>query len=214
MNARTIVSLNLIVEAVAAAFDVAPMMILSSSRKAPFVRARDAAALLAQDLTLHSTTAIARHLGEREHTTIISSIARAGMYCTTDPDYAAKLDAARVAALAIARSSIGSKFAAIDATAVAERVCADPDRQAMRISTGEVIAIANRLLEMSDAAAATYQLLATLDEFTKLNAGVEEERQYRVYLAKRIRAVADSLSSVLTALGYGQEPEQQQEKAQ
>ena len=213
MRARTIVSINLIVEAASAAFDVSPMMMLSASRRQSFVRARDAAALLATELTLHSSPSIGRHLGERDHSTILQSIERAQALCGTDHEFAAKVNAARIAVLAIARSSIGQHFASIDAIAVAERICADPDRQAMRISTGEVIALANRLLDMSDVSGATHQLLATLDEFTALKADIAQ-RPHRVFLAKRIRAIADSLSSALAALGYGQQSEQQQETAQ
>ncbi|MPZ57588.1 MAG: hypothetical protein GEU91_14030 [Rhizobiales bacterium] len=200
MSAPLPVSVAMIVECVAAAFDVAPRDIRSDRRRTADGGARNAVYWVARELTGSTFALIGRALG-RDHSTALHGAERAAARRARDPDYAAKLDAIVVAVQAIGRSNLAHALADADAVAAAGRIAADPLREATRVSTLETAAMAARLIDLEDVAGATFQLLCHLDDL-QANAGAAERT---AALRASARALITSIASALEALGYATE---------
>lgn len=86
--------LALILAAVCETFDVNEMQICGQCRVPKFVEARDAFAFLARKHTLKSFPQIAKKLGDRDHSTIMASVARCENRLRSDHGFRALFDAA------------------------------------------------------------------------------------------------------------------------
>lgn len=92
---RTSSVLDSIVVACAEAFDLTPKNLKSQSRLAAYARARFAYYLLARELTRCGGEKIGRAVHRGDHTTVLHGLRRASQMERRDPDFAARLAAAR-----------------------------------------------------------------------------------------------------------------------
>jgi chromosomal replication initiator protein len=81
-------SVDVIIEAVATAFAVTPRVIRSSRRNSSAVMARHCAMWLSRQMTTHSYPAIARAMGNLDHTTVIHGVRRIGQRIDADASFA------------------------------------------------------------------------------------------------------------------------------
>lgn len=190
-------TVRIILECVAATFDLTPIALRSARRSQALVEARAAACLLARDLTGQSYPQIGRVLGMRDHTTIMHAITIAERRCAADRAFAEKVAAVRVAVVTIARSELSRLLNDPDPVATAERLFDDPIREAARVSILETMAMAARLLTLEDLAGATFQLLSHLDELSVTPRGERREA-----LRANVIALRRELSDLLTSLDF------------
>jgi len=199
----TAVSIANVLESVSAAFGFSVHELRSHRKDQPLADARQAAYLLALDLTEHGPVMIGRRIGGRDHSTVSKGSRVARARYADDEDYAVLVEAARQAALIVAASSLRNKLADADPLLAAERVCLNPSREATRVSTDEILAMAARLLDLEEAAGTTFQLLLKIDEIARLQPAYSAgDRGRWRELAPAIKAIAESLASQLAALGY------------
>lgn len=209
------VPVSLIIEATAQAFGVDAHEIISERRIKSVMPARKAAICLAFELSLLSSTALGRRFGNRDHSTMVTARKSAELLKVSDADFAAKLEAARLAATALANTSVASCFGEPDAAAVARRVLADPAIHALGVSKNEICAMAARLLDLEEIAGGSFQLLLKIDQLIDApRPATEADIFYRADLVACARAIIATLSSALAALGYTKEPENEQGKEQ
>ncbi len=81
-----------IIRIVARYYNVARDEILSARRTASIVRPRQVAMYLARFLTLKSLPEIGRHIGDRDHTTILSGVNKIARLRKTDPGLSEDID--------------------------------------------------------------------------------------------------------------------------
>lgn len=74
-------------------FDVSPGAITGPIRSGKFVRARFAVMWAAREIYGLSTPHIGRHMGGRDHTTVLGALKRAEQLRDTDEDYRSQTDA-------------------------------------------------------------------------------------------------------------------------
>lgn len=192
------ISIRLICQVVGEVYGVDPGEIVGPRRDTDTYRARQAACLLARELTALSQVVIGRCLGGRDQTTVAHAIAGAEQLAASDETFAARLEAARRAVLDLAAATPASPLAAIDAIAAAERIFDwSPRRQAVRTSVDEVVSMAHRLLLAEEVLAGTAQLFASLAELETCTDAVRHGEL--VHSANALRA---TLASELIALGY------------
>lgn len=194
------ISVRLIMQCCAEAFDVSLRELRSLRRRDAIVQARQAVYLLARELTDQSFPQIGRALG-RDHSSIIHGAGVARELIRTNPAFAERVDAARAAILVLARSELARAFDDPDAVACAERICADPLGQATRASVNDITALATRLLCLEDVAVAAFQLLYAIDELALTPPGPRA-----AHLRGVIAALTYTLSGALAALGYTPAP--------
>lgn len=197
---RSPVSLSMVLSCVSIAFGPSIRELRSANRAKPIARARHAACLIADELTGLQKTTIGRNLSGRDYSTVSHAIGTAAELYRTDAEYALKVDTARDAALQLGRTSVASRLADIDATAVANRICRDLAREPSLVSSDQIIALAVRVLDLDDAAGATCRLLTELDEFDRQLTAASLDGS----LWQSIKAITESLASTLAALGYSQ----------
>lgn len=200
------ISIQTVAECVAAVFNVPARDLRSARKPRELADARQALYLLASELTQFSAATIGRHIGDRNHTTVLYGVKEAARRCEDDAAYAEKVDAARIAASVIASSSLERMLRDPDALATARRVCSDPMRHAMGVSTLEVAAMAVRLLELEEAAATTFDLLAKIDEVARLQLAFSSADRARWrQIVPEVKQLTEVLSGALASLGYSQE---------
>jgi chromosomal replication initiator protein len=81
-------SVDLIIEAVATAFAIAPRVIRSGRRDKSAVIARHCAMWLSRQMTRHSYPTIARAMGNLDHTTVMHGVRRIGQRIDEDAPFA------------------------------------------------------------------------------------------------------------------------------
>lgn len=204
MAANSFVSISTILEAVSAAFGVSIRDLRSSRQLRAFAGARQAACLLAYELTEQSFPQIGRSIGMRDHTTILYSVRTAQARCRDDADFAEKVQGARAAIRLIAHSELARLLRDPNALAVAHRICADPLRQATRVSTLETIALAVHLLSLDDVAGGAFVLLKKIAAAPAVSKVAELREQHA--------ALIEAMTETLASIGYA-DPEAQPEEA-
>ena len=102
--------------------------------------------------------------------------------------------------------SLADQIAFVDAVKVASLICAKGPRSAIQASTVDIIAMAQRLLRLSDLADLTYELLAATDTLPPPGPALDAVKRLA---SEKISVIGASLE----ALGYGQQcqPVQQEE---
>lgn len=199
------VSVNTILEAAAAAFDVEPRALRTPRRGGlQVIQARKAACLLARDLTDQTYEQVGRSIGMRDHTTILHAVRAAEAKSVSDPDFAMRMAAARTAIRLVSQSELSRLLADPDAVAIAHRLCADPVREATRVSTLETLALAVRLLSLEDLAGGSFVLLAKI---AAAPAGSD-----LAALREQHAALIEAMAETLASLGYA-DPEAKPEEA-
>jgi hypothetical protein len=141
-------SLAQIIAAVELATTVTKREMLSDRRQPDVVEARCTVWWLASKLTLLSLPAIAEAT-RRNHTTVGHGIRQAEAQRARDHDYRAATDA-MLAALYAAEGNAAIRLAQpVDPVATARRILAAPQREAVRVSVNEVIAMAQLVVSLS-----------------------------------------------------------------
>lgn len=141
-------SLAQIIAAVELATTVTKREMLSDRRQPDVVEARCTVWWLASKLTLLSLPAIAEAT-RRNHTTVGHGIRQAEAQRARDQDYRAATDA-MLAALYAAEGNAAIRLAQpVDPVATARRILAAPQREAVRVSVNEIIAMAQLVVSLS-----------------------------------------------------------------
>lgn len=137
---------RLILDAVAAAFDVPLREILSPRKTEKLMRARTAAYGLCFKMTAHSHAQIGMQIGGRDHTTVINGIGRFYERNRSDDDFRQRVEAARAAIEIMNASRLAARFGGGDPVAIATYVNQDPYGRALMLSVEEIAALAARVL--------------------------------------------------------------------
>lgn len=135
------VTVDIIIAAVSAVTGVHRIDILSDRRDEETARARFAALWLATKMIQISTPALGRAFGDRDHTTILYALRRAEELRASDRNFRVGCDTMLGTLLAIERHGLIRLAQTIDPLATARRVLAHPAREAVRVSTHEIVAL-------------------------------------------------------------------------
>lgn len=208
------VTLALIVSVVAADWGVDSHRLVRERRGGGLDDPRRAVVVLARELTSLTAHALGRLFGGRDHATILS-IAETARGRLSDPHFCAMVERARETILKLAASREGERFRDADPVAAAERIMRHPAREALSASADAIVAMADRLLALEEAAACAFRLLSVLDALAAARApasssparggGRPREARWKgreCDLAAQARALTDTLASALAALGY------------
>ncbi|MBN9438954.1 helix-turn-helix domain-containing protein [Bosea sp. (in: a-proteobacteria)] len=142
-----LVRLDMIISVVEVTAGLTRRAILADRRDSDHVRARFAIYWLAKQLTLFSLPEIGDRLG-RDHSSVHHGISRCEELRAADPDFRATTDAMLLILQAADRAGHIRIAAATDPIAAARRVLARPEREAVRVSTAEIIAMARELVAL------------------------------------------------------------------
>jgi hypothetical protein len=140
------ITFDIILRSVCAVSGMSRQEMMRDTRTEPHLRMRFAAWWLASRLTPLSLSAIGRLAGDRDHTSIISGIARCDVWRADDPDYRAQTDAMLATLTALERSGLLALARELDPVGAARRVIAAPEREAVRVSTYEIVAMASLIV--------------------------------------------------------------------
>lgn len=135
------VTVDIIIAAVSAVTGVHRVDILSDRRDDETARARFAALWLSSKMIEISTPALGRVFGDRDHTTVLYALRRAEELRVSDRGFRVDCDAMLGTLLAIERNGLIRLAQTIDPLAIARRVLAHPAREAVRVSTHEIVAL-------------------------------------------------------------------------
>lgn len=144
------VTFDMICRAVCAVSGLTRAEMMAPQRSAAAVRARFTAWWLATKLTTLSQAAMGRMSGDRDHTSVISGVARAEEFRASDPEFRAACDALLATLQALEAEGMLRFAEPIDPFAVARRVLAAPEREAVRVSVFEIIAMSRLIVEQAD----------------------------------------------------------------
>lgn len=105
---------------------------------------------LTDKMTEIGPTAMARLSGDRDHSTILTGLRRAEELRASDPTFRMSTDALLATLLALEGAGMLRLAEAADPVAAARRVLAAPEREAVRVSLYEIIAMARLVVEQAD----------------------------------------------------------------
>lgn len=146
------VTIDMIIEAVCATTGLARHEILSDRRTAELATARYTVFWLANKLTDLSSGAMARLVGDRDHTTVLLARRRAEELRATDPAYRVATDALLNTLTALQRAGVLRLAETADPLATARRVLAAPEREAVRVGVAEIVALCRFALDAVEGA--------------------------------------------------------------
>lgn len=144
------VTVDIIIAAVSAVTGVHRMDILADFRHPEIVRARDTTIWLASKMLPLTVSALGRILGDRDPSSINHGLRRAEELRATDREYRVDTDAMLGTLLAIEQQGLLRLAQIIDPIALARRVIANPARESVRVSSHEIIALCQLVLETFD----------------------------------------------------------------
>jgi len=144
------VHFDMIVQAVSAVSGVSARAMMADRRDGAFNHSRFAVWWLASEMTALSLTTIGRLSGDRDHTTIINGLRRAGELRASDNTFRCNTDAILGALRAIEASGLVRLSRSIDPLETARRVLASPEREAVRVSTHEIVALCHAVVDAAD----------------------------------------------------------------
>ncbi len=119
----------------------------SARREKRVVVARHVAIYLARALTRHSFPTIGRWFGDRDHTTAQHAARRVAEQMESDPELAEHVNGLRLALGVLASTGHASDIRTLDALATARRLAGADDRALMHVSTREIGALAQRVVD-------------------------------------------------------------------
>lgn len=195
---RSTPPIRLIIEAVSAAFNVPARDICSARRAEATAEARYAACYLAKNLTDQTLTVIGRSFGGRDRSTVLLSIRESEKLVLSDPLFAEKVEAARIAALAMHGTDIAKALQPAQAIDCARMVLTDPYEAATRILPRDLAALAERVLGAEDVFADVVKLLRVIDELV-LDQPSPERRQELDRVSKQL---IPTVALALAELGH------------
>ena len=145
------VTFDMIVQAVSAVSGLSRREIMANGRASEErVRARYACWWLVEKMTELGPGIIGRLSGNRDHSTVISGQARAEELRASSPEFRTSTDALLATLLALEGAGMLRLAETADPLAAARRVLAAPEREAVRVSTFEIIAMARLIVEHAD----------------------------------------------------------------
>lgn len=137
------VTFDLIVRAVGAVGGMTRHELMRDTRREEHVRLRFAAWWLASKMTPLSLSAIGRLSNGRDHTSVSSGIARCDEMRAASDAYRVETDTMLATLMALERHGMLALAGELDPLATARRVLASPEREAVRVSTFEIVAMAS-----------------------------------------------------------------------
>lgn len=146
MNER-LVTLGMIVAAVETATGLIRREILSERRNPEVAHARFTIWWLATKLTVHSLPEIGEATN-RDHSTVLLGVKRAEELRAADLHYRAATDTLLTALLALEHAGVVRLANAADPIFAARRIMSSPAREAVRVSTAEIIAMSQLLVAL------------------------------------------------------------------
>jgi hypothetical protein len=180
-------TIGAIVAAVSAAFNVSERDIRSRRRQAHIIPARRAVFYLARELTNNSFPEIGRAIGDCDHSTVLYGAREATKLVGSDPDYAERVAAAAVAAVAMQRTSLAKAWTPADPVDAARMILRDRYEAAIRIRPDDLAAVADRVLQAEDVFANIVQLLRVIDQLV-LDLPSSSQRRELAKLSKHLIA--------------------------
>lgn len=145
-----LISLDMIIVAVEATTGLTRREFLSERRGNKLFDARFAVWWLASKLTLLSLAEIGRRTN-RDHSTVLWGIRRAEEQRAADRAFRIGTDAILDTLLALEATRQLALAAPVDPIAVATRILGRPEREAVRVSTEDIIAMARELIALHGA---------------------------------------------------------------
>jgi hypothetical protein len=142
------VTFDMICRAVCACSGLTRAELMSEDRRADWARARFSAWWLASKMTTLSMGAIARLSGDRDHTTVLAGVSRAEQLRASAPEFRAATDALLETLRALEQAGMLRLAETIDPVAAARRVLNAPEREAVRVSTFEIIAMSQLIVAL------------------------------------------------------------------
>jgi hypothetical protein len=142
------VTFDAIVNAVGAVVGLGRAEIMAARQFAPGSRARCAIWWLATRMTELGVTTIARLSSDRDHSSVLSGLKTAENLRENDPEFRILTDTVLGTLLALERHGMLRLADAIDPIAAARRVLAAPEREAVRVSAYEIIAMSQLIVEL------------------------------------------------------------------
>jgi hypothetical protein len=144
------VTFDMICRAVCAVTGLTRAEMMAPQRSTAAVRARFTAWWLATKLTTLSQAAMGRMSAGREHTSVIAGVARAEELRATDPEFRMATDALLATLHALEAEGMLRLAEKADPIAAARRVLAAPEREAVRVSVTEIVAMSRLIVEQAD----------------------------------------------------------------
>jgi chromosomal replication initiator protein len=139
------ISIRAIVDAVCEESGYSRLILLSERRPAPIFRARAIAMWLAARYSGQASAVIGRHMGGRDHTTVLHAVRAVEKLCLADPAFARRVAALdrQIALAAEALERMGVVEADIDPGALAAEILQSRNyRRAATVSVREIVALA------------------------------------------------------------------------
>jgi hypothetical protein len=203
MNAECPITLAAIVRQVSRARGIPARHIYGRRQDEKISEARHCVYWLSRELHGLPASVIGRLLGDRDHSTILAGHKVMEAARAADPVLAAELASMKASLIGSARAQLTSMLADPDPAAVAQRIASSPDpiREGLRASALEIAAMAVRLTDVEEIAAATFQLLVRSNRARALSG--EPLREYTAGTIDLVETIADALG----ALGYADNPE-------
>lgn len=145
------VTFDMIVQAVGAVGGVTRHEIMAPGRTTDErCQLRYACWWLAEKMTGLGPTTIARLSSNRDHATVIIGLRRAEELRVSSENFRLSTDALLGTLKALERAGLLALGATIDPLATARRVLAAPEREAVRVSTYEIVSMARLIVEQAD----------------------------------------------------------------
>jgi len=202
----TLVPVAIIEDVVARDYDRSRADLIAHRREAVADEARQVVQWLALKLTTLSLPRLGKFV-ERDHSTVYHNARKVTARMEREPEFAARVMRLMNDAIAFANSPAAREPKTVDPIAAAERVALAGARQAIGLSTLEVVAVCVRMVELEDLAAATAQFLVVNNAITAAGLMAADPAA----LTRRAELLS-TLAVALDALGYQPEPEHDQEE--
>jgi hypothetical protein len=145
---KALVTIRAVVDAVAATTGLTRTDINSARRTPEIVDARSTVFWLARELTGSSYDTIGTAVGNRDHATVLHGCARATARRERDPDYRTATDTLRGILQTLEDNKLLAASSVADPLGTAQRIIANPAREAMRIPVIEIVAMARLIVEL------------------------------------------------------------------
>lgn len=144
------VTFDMIVQAVGAVAGVSRHEIMASGRTDERAHLRYACWWLASKMMSLSLPALGRLSGDRDHTTVMHGMRRAEELRASSESFRLSTDALLGTLLSLERAGLLRFAVSIDPLATARRVLSAPEREAVRVSTYEIVAMSRLIVEQAD----------------------------------------------------------------
>lgn len=149
MSARH-VTFDLIVQAVGAVSGMTRAQIMAADRRSERATTRFVCWWLADKMLELGSSEVGRLSGDRHHSSVLHGLARMEEMRASQPEFRLQTDTLLATLEALERRGLLALGATIDPLATARRVLAAPEREAVRVSTYEIVAMSRLIVEQAD----------------------------------------------------------------